>query len=75
MNPSILLILVVFMPQTTARELFSTIGLQYSKARYSLSYARGSALLSLFQGTQGIFAIVLLPFITRIIAKPLGWTA
>lgn len=50
------------------------IGLQYSSAKYSLSYARGNVLLSLFQGAQGLFVLVLLPLLTRLIADPRGWT-
>ncbi|EWY84716.1 hypothetical protein FOYG_12125 [Fusarium oxysporum NRRL 32931] len=46
----------------------------YSKARYSLSYARGKILLSLFQGAQGLLVFILLPLLTRLIAKPRGWT-
>ncbi|PCD28883.1 hypothetical protein AU210_011433 [Fusarium oxysporum f. sp. radicis-cucumerinum] len=46
----------------------------YSKARYALSYARGKILLSLFQGAQGLLALILLPLLTRLIAKPRGWT-
>ncbi|KAJ4032297.1 hypothetical protein NW758_011974 [Fusarium oxysporum] len=46
----------------------------YSLARYSLSYARGKILLSLFQGAQGLLVLVLLPLLTRLIAKPRGWT-
>jgi hypothetical protein len=59
--------------QTSARELFTVIGLQYSKTRYSLSYARGNVLLSLFQGAQGLLVLVLLPLLTRTIAEPRGW--
>ncbi|KAF4452928.1 MFS multidrug transporter [Fusarium austroafricanum] len=61
-------------PQTSARELFTVIGLQYSKAKYSLSYARGNVLLSLFQGVQGLLVLVLLPLLTRTFAEPRGWT-
>ncbi|KAI1148157.1 hypothetical protein F4825DRAFT_434846 [Nemania diffusa] len=44
------------------------------RVKFSLSYGRGNVLLSLFQGAQGLFALVLLPFITRIIAVPRGWS-
>jgi hypothetical protein len=74
-NRQALLLLAIFAPQTSARELFTVIGLQYSKAKYSLPYARGNVLLSLFQGAQGLFVLVLLPLITRVIAEPRGWTA
>ncbi|KAL9102401.1 MAG: hypothetical protein Q9163_002446 [Psora crenata] len=73
-NRQALLLLVIFAPQTTARELFTVIGLQYSNAKYSLSYARGNVLLSLFQGAQGLFVLVLLPLITRTVAEPRGWS-
>jgi hypothetical protein len=68
------LLLAIFAPQTSARELFTVIGLQYSKAKYALSYARGNVLLSLFQGAQGLLVLVLLPLLTRTIAEPRGWT-
>lgn len=74
-NRQALLLLGIFAPQTAARELFTVIGLQYSSVKYSLSYARGNLLLSLFQGAQGLFVLVLLPLITRTIAEPRGWTA
>lgn len=74
-NRQALLLLGIFAPQTAARELFTVIGLQYSNAKFSLSYARGNVLLSLFQGAQGLFVLVLLPLITRTIADPRGWTA
>ncbi|KAI9647879.1 hypothetical protein NHQ30_004267 [Ciborinia camelliae] len=74
-NRQALLLLVIFAPQTAARELFTVIGLQYSRAKFSLSYARGNVLLSLFQGAQGLLVLVLLPTITRTIAEPRGWTA
>ncbi|KAJ9418212.1 hypothetical protein QL093DRAFT_2566114 [Fusarium oxysporum] len=45
----------------------------YSKARYSLSYACGKILLSLFQGAQWLLVLILLPLLTRLIAKPRGW--
>ena len=74
-NKQAVLLLCLFAPQTAARELFTVIGLQYSSAKFSLSYARGNVLLSLFQGTQGLFALVLLPLITRLVAEPRGWSA
>ncbi|KAJ5855514.1 uncharacterized protein N7529_009458 [Penicillium soppii] len=74
-NRQAILLLVLFAPQTAARELFTVIGLQYSSAKFSLSYARGNVLLSIFQGAQGLFVLVLLPLITRTIAEPRGWTA
>lgn len=74
-NPQAVLLLCIFAPQTAARELFTSIGLQYSNTRYSLSYARGNLLLSLFQGAQGLVVLVLLPFMNRTIAKTRGWTA
>lgn len=51
------------------------IGLQYSNAKFSLPYARGNVLFSLFQGAQGVLVLVLLPTIRRTIAEPRGWTA
>ncbi|RKK13391.1 hypothetical protein BFJ63_vAg9341 [Fusarium oxysporum f. sp. narcissi] len=45
----------------------------YSKARYSLSYGCGKILLSLFQGAQWLLVLILLPLLTRLIAKPRGW--
>ncbi|EED23740.1 conserved hypothetical protein [Talaromyces stipitatus ATCC 10500] len=74
-NRQALLLLPIFAPQTAARELFTVIGLQYSDAKFFLSYARGNVLLSLFQGAQGLFVLVLLPLITRTIAEPRGWSA
>ncbi|KAI9835251.1 MAG: hypothetical protein M1819_002395 [Sarea resinae] len=74
-NRQALLLLCIFAPQSAARELFTMIGLQYSRAKYSLSYARGNVLLSLFQAAQGVVVLVLLPLITRLIADPRGWTA
>ncbi|RKU44004.1 hypothetical protein DL546_007082 [Coniochaeta pulveracea] len=74
-NPQAVLLLCIFAPQTAARELFTSIGLQYSNTKYSLSYARGNLLLSLFQGAQGLVVLVLLPLINRIIAKTRNWTA
>ncbi|KAK8019002.1 hypothetical protein PG990_004140 [Apiospora arundinis] len=74
-NPQALLLLAVFAPQTAARELFTVIGLQYSNAKLSLSYARGNLLLSLFQGAQGLVVLVLLPLITHFVANRLGWAA
>lgn len=74
-NRQALLLLIIFAPQTAARELFSVIGLQYSGAKYSLPYARGNVLLSLFQGAQGILVLFLLPAVTRTVADPRGWTA
>lgn len=68
------LLLAIFAPQTSARELFTVIGLQYSKAKFALSYARGNVLLSLFQGAQGMFVLVLLPALTRAVAEPRGWS-
>ncbi|KAI3318460.1 MFS general substrate transporter [Xylariaceae sp. AK1471] len=74
-NPQALLLLCIFAPQTAARELFNSIGLQYSSVKFNLSYSRGNVLLSLFQGAQGLLALVLLPFITRVLAVPRGWSA
>ncbi|KAI1421741.1 MFS general substrate transporter [Xylaria sp. FL1777] len=74
-NPQALLLICIFAPQTAARELFNSIGLQYSNDKFDLPYSRGNVLLSLFQGAQGLFALVLLPFITRVIAEPRGWSA
>lgn len=74
-NRQALLILLLFAPQTSARELFTTIGLQYSRAKFTLPYARGNMLLSLFQGAQGLLVLVLLPLVTRTIAEQRGWTA
>jgi MFS family permease len=73
-NPQAVLLLCIFAPQTAARELFTSIGLQYSNTRYSLSYASGNLLLSLFQGAQGLVVLVLLPFISRTIARAGDWT-
>ncbi|KAJ8107202.1 hypothetical protein ONZ43_g6808 [Nemania bipapillata] len=73
-NPQAVLLLCIFAPQTTARELFNSIGLQYSSVKFNLSYGRGNVLLSLFQGAQGLLALVLLPFITRVVAEPRGWS-
>ncbi|KAI8952009.1 MFS general substrate transporter [Xylaria longipes] len=73
-NPQALLLLCIFAPQTAARELFNSLGLQYSSVKFRLSYAWGNLLLSLFQGAQGLMALVLLPFITRVLAAPLGWS-
>ncbi|KAE8453247.1 hypothetical protein EG329_011314 [Mollisiaceae sp. DMI_Dod_QoI] len=74
-NRQAVLLLIIFAPQTAARELFTVLGLQYSRAKFSLPYARGNVLFSLFQGAQGILVLVLLPIVTRTIAEPLGWTA
>lgn len=46
------------------------IGLQYSRAKFALPYARGHVLFSLFQGTEGISFFMILPVITRTIVKP-----
>ncbi|KAI0096801.1 MFS general substrate transporter [Nemania sp. FL0031] len=73
-NRQAILLLGIFAPQTAARELFTVIGPQYSKAKYSLSYARSNILLALFQGAQGLFVVFLLPLVTRTIADPRGWT-
>jgi MFS family permease len=73
-NRQALLLLCIFAPQTAARELFTVIGLQYSKAKFSLSYAHGNVLLSVFQGAQGLSVLVFLPMITRLIAEPRGWS-
>ncbi|KAI1308323.1 MFS general substrate transporter [Xylaria venustula] len=74
-NRQAVLLICIFAPQTAARELFNAIGLQYSSIKFSLSYGRGNVLLSIFQGTQGLFSLVLLPLITRLIAAPRGWSA
>ncbi|OTB09798.1 hypothetical protein K445DRAFT_71583 [Daldinia sp. EC12] len=74
-NRQALLLLLIFSPQTGARELFTLIGLQYTNAKFSLSYARGNVLLSLFQGAQGLFVLAILPLITRLIADKQGWSA
>ncbi|KAL4797203.1 MFS general substrate transporter [Aspergillus venezuelensis] len=73
-NRQALLLLAIFAPQTAARDLFTVIGLQYSAAKFNLSYSRGNILLSLFQGTQGLVVLALLPLVTRYIAEPYGWT-
>lgn len=73
-NRPALLLLGVFAPQTAARDLFTMVGLQYSRAKFSLSYGRGNVLLSVFQGAQGLVVLVLLPLITRYVAEPHGWT-
>ncbi|KAI0972387.1 MFS general substrate transporter [Xylaria arbuscula] len=74
-NRQALLLICIFAPQTAARELFNAIGLQYSSIKFNLPYSRGNVLLSVFQGTQGLFSLVLLPLITRLIAVPRGWSA
>ncbi|KAI0154603.1 MFS general substrate transporter [Xylariaceae sp. FL1272] len=73
-NPQALLLLFIFAPQTAARELFNTLGLQYSNVKFGLTYARGNLIISLFQAAQGLVALVLLPFITNVLATPLGWS-
>lgn len=73
-NQQALLLLGVFAPQTAARDLFTMIGLQYSRTKFTLPYSRGNVLLSLFQGTQGLVVLCLLPLVTRYIGAPLGWT-
>ncbi|RAL12729.1 MFS transporter [Aspergillus homomorphus CBS 101889] len=73
-NRQALLLLGVFAPQTAARDLFTMVGLQYSRAKFALPYGRGNVLLSVFQGAQGLVVLVLLPFITRWVADPRGWT-
>ncbi|KAI1811233.1 hypothetical protein GGS20DRAFT_564015 [Poronia punctata] len=72
-NPQALLMLCIFALQTAARELFNSLGLQYSNVKFNLSYPRGSVLLSLFQGAQGLMALVVLPLLTRILTVRLGW--
>ncbi|KAI9930843.1 hypothetical protein MW887_010493 [Aspergillus wentii] len=74
-NRQALLLLCILAPQTAARDLFTMIGLQYSSAKYSLSYSRGNILLSLFQGAQSLVVLVLLPLLTRLVADQRGWTA
>jgi MFS family permease len=74
-NSQAVLLLCIYAPQTAARELFNSVGLQYSNVKFDLSYGRGNVLLSLFQGAQGLLALVLLPFITRVVATPRGWPA
>jgi MFS family permease len=73
-NRQALLLLGVFAPQTAARDLFTMVGLQYSRAKFALPYGRGNVLLSVFQGAQGLVVLVLLPFITRCVADPRGWS-
>ncbi|KAL4935320.1 hypothetical protein BDV06DRAFT_234435 [Aspergillus oleicola] len=73
-NRQALLLLGGFAPQTAARDLFTMVGLQYSRAKFALSYGRGNVLLSVFQGAQGLVVLVLLPLITRCVADPRGWT-
>jgi hypothetical protein len=73
-NRQALLLLGVFAPQTTARDLFTMVGLQYSRAKFALPYGRGNVLLLVFQGAQGLVVLVLLPFITRCVADPRGWS-
>ncbi|BCS22561.1 MFS transporter [Aspergillus puulaauensis] len=73
-NQQALLLLGIFAPQTAARDLFTMIGLQYSRTKFTLPYSRGNVLLSLFQGTQGLVVLCLLPLVTRYIADPRGWT-
>ncbi|KAI0430725.1 MFS general substrate transporter [Xylaria sp. FL1042] len=74
-NPQALLLICIFAPQTAARELFNAIGLLYSHFKFNIPYSRGNVLLSLFQGSQGLFALVLLPFITRVVAVPREWSS
>jgi MFS family permease len=73
-NPQAVLLLVIFAPQSAARDLFSMVGLQYSSAKFGLPYSRGGIILSLFQCAQGLFVLLLLPLITRFLAEPLGWS-
>ncbi|KAJ8122705.1 hypothetical protein O1611_g9777 [Lasiodiplodia mahajangana] len=73
-NQQALLLLCIYAPQTAARELFNSLGLQYSNLKFRLSYAWGNLLLSFFQGAQGLMALVILPLITRALATPLGWS-
>ncbi|KAI0110740.1 major facilitator superfamily domain-containing protein [Nemania sp. FL0031] len=73
-NHQAILLLCLFAPQTTSRELFTLIGLQYSNAKFGLSYARGNALLSFFQGAQGFVVLVGLPLVTHLVANPRGWS-
>ncbi|KAI1272452.1 MFS general substrate transporter [Xylaria sp. FL0933] len=74
-NREALLLICIFAPQTAARELFNSIGLLYSSFKFNIPYSRGNVLLSLFQGSQGLFALMLLPFITRVVAVPRGWSS
>ncbi|EPS29595.1 hypothetical protein PDE_04545 [Penicillium oxalicum 114-2] len=73
-NRQAMLLLAVFAPQTAARDLFTMVGMQYSRAKFALPYSRGNVLLSLSQGAQGLVVLVFLPFITRYFAGPRGWT-
>ena len=73
-NRQALWLLVIFAPQTAARELFTVLGLQYSRAKFSLPYARGNVLLSFSQAVQGFVVLGFFPMITRTIAEPRGWT-
>ncbi|KAI0811445.1 MFS general substrate transporter [Xylaria sp. FL0064] len=74
-NRQALLLICIFAPQTAARELFNSIGLLYSSFKFNIPYSRGNVLLSLFQGSQGLSALVLLPFITRVVVVPRGWSS
>lgn len=71
-SPQAILLLSIFAPQTAARKLFNMIGLQYLNSKYSISYARGKVLLSIFQAAQGVFVFVILPCITRGLAGRRG---
>ncbi|KAI1126628.1 major facilitator superfamily domain-containing protein [Nemania abortiva] len=73
-NRQAMLLLCLLAPQTASRELFTLIGLQYSNAKFGLTYARGNLLLSLFQGTQGLVVLIALPLVTRLVANPRRWT-
>ncbi|KAL4919862.1 major facilitator superfamily domain-containing protein [Aspergillus aurantiobrunneus] len=73
LNRQALLLLCIYFPQAAARDLFTTIGLQYSNARFSLPYSSGSALLSFFQGAQAFFVLVLLPLLTWSVARFRCW--
>lgn len=74
-NPQAVLLILICGPQTAARDVFVLVGLQYSNTKFSLPYAKGNLLLSLFQGAQGVVVLLILPLITRFIAERRGWAA
>ncbi|KAL4794572.1 hypothetical protein BDV19DRAFT_390175 [Aspergillus venezuelensis] len=70
-----ILLLLIFVAQDATKDIFTTIGLRYSAAKFSLPFGSANRLLTLFQAIQTLYVVVVLPMVMNLVSTFLPWTS
>ncbi|KAL4967830.1 MFS transporter [Aspergillus stella-maris] len=68
-------LLLIYVVQDASKDVFAIIGLRYSAVKFSLPFGSASRLLTLFQASQTLCVVIVLPMVMYLVSAFLPWNS